>query len=222
MVKESLVYLDIFAKTREEFLQKAATLIMETHLIESEDKFYKALLKREEEITTGVGKGVAFPHACGSFVKEPFIAFFRLKNPIDYKSIDDLPVDMFFLIGTPENAEQIHLKILSRLAQNLAEPAFKQALKTCDDANLIIGTFKNIFKPMVILVYNTKEEKEEILKRFSPKINFFLYQNGNSIQPFEVHISDLAISLKKDLENHLFTKTYTLKEAIDKISLLIE
>lgn len=217
MVKECLVFLDIEVENMDEFLELTADMIFETNLIENRDEFHAALVKREQEITTGVGKGVAFPHSSGSFVKYPFVALFRLKNPIDYQSIDGRPVDLFFVIGTPTNAEKTHLKILSRLAQNFAESEFRLELRECDDADLIVRVLRRIFQPMVIVVTENEDEKLAVLRKFSPHINFFFYNNGIHIEPFEIHISDLALAINKDAENRLINGPYSLDEAINEI-----
>ncbi len=220
MVKECLVFLDVDVKDMDEFLETASNLIYKTKLIENRDEFHKALLEREKEITTGVGKGVAFPHALGKFVKYPFVALFRLKKPIDYKSIDGRPVDLFFVIGTPNNAEETHLKILSRLAQNFAEHEFRSELRECQDDDLIRRVLRRIFQPMVIVIHEKEEDKIKILKRFSPHINFFFYNKGNNIEPFEIHISDLAIAVDINPNNRLIKGPFSIDEVISEIDLI--
>lgn len=221
MVKECLVFLDVDVNNMDQFLEVASDMILATDLIENRDQFHAALVQRESEITTGVGKGIAFPHACGDFVKYPFVALFRLKSPIDYKSIDGRPVDLFFVIGTPNNAEEIHLKILSRLAQSFAETEFRLELRESNDDELIAKVLRRIFQPMVIVITDNEDDKVKILKEFSPRINFFFYQDGVKIEPFEIHISDLAVSINKDSNNRLIPNQVTVEEAIKKMQNII-
>lgn len=221
MVKDCLVYLDYEVDDMDAFLQLAADTIFETGLITNRDTFYDALVAREQEITTGVGRGVAFPHAYGQFVKYPFVILFRLKKEIDYKSIDGRPVDLFFVIGTPANSEELHLKILSRLAQNFAEGEFRQELRTESDPELIRLVLKRIFQPMVIVICDSDDVKLKILEEFSPNINFYFYQDGSKVEPFEIHIADLTMAIDIKPNNWLITEAITLEEALAKLRLLV-
>lgn len=221
MVKECLVYLDYVANDREEFLKIASDAIFQTNLIKDRNLFYDALVQRELEITTGVGKGVAFPHASGSFVKYPFIALFRLKKAIDYKSIDGRPVDLFFVIGTPTNSEEVHLKILSRLAQSFAETGFRQELRDSTNLESVSQALKTIFKPMVIIAYDELKTKEFLKEKYADQVNLFFYRDGSNIEPFEIHIADLVLAINKDPNNRLITNQVEINEAIIQIDKIL-
>lgn len=213
MVKDCLVFLDYDANNMYEFLKSASKTIFKSGLVQDSDAFYRALLAREEEITTGVGRGVAFPHAYGDFIDYPFVCLFRTKKTLDYKSIDGEPVDLFFVIGTPTNAEELHLKILSRLAQNFAQGEFREELRISEEAELIRQVLLRIFQPMVNIITNDNKIKKAILKEFSPKINFFFHENGKTVEPFEIHISDLSFAINTEPNNRLIKKVLTLEEA---------
>lgn len=213
MVKDCLVFLDYEVNDMHEFLKSAVQTIFEAGLITEAECFHKALVAREEEITTGVGRGVAFPHAYGEYINSPFVVFFRTKKPIDYKSIDGEPVDLFFVIGTPANAEELHLKILSRLAQNFAQWEFREELRVSVEPEIIQMVLKRIFQPMVNIVLKDNDIKETILKEFSPNINFFFHENGATVEPFEIHISDLTFAVETEPNNRLIKEKLTLEEA---------
>lgn len=221
MVKDCLVFLDFDVDNMHEFLNLAADTIFKTGLVTSRDAFFEALVARENEITTGVGRGVAFPHAYGNFIQDPFVVLFRLKNPIDYKSINGRPVDLFFVIGTPTDAEELHLKILSRLAQNFAQGEFREELRISQQSELIKTVLKRIFQPMVNIVVKDFAIRELILKEFSPNINFFFYRDGARIEPFEIHISDLTFAINTKTNNRLITKVFTLEEAQHELRKLL-
>mgnify|MGYP003766925485 CR=1 FL=1 len=221
MVKDCLVFLDYDANNMYEFLKSASKTIFKSGLVQDSDAFYHALLAREEQITTGVGRGVAFPHAYGDFIDHPFVCLFRVKKPLDYKSIDGEPVDLFFVIGTPSNAEELHLKILSRLAQNFAQGEFREELRVSTKAELIRQVLLRIFQPMVNIIVTDKNIKETILKEFSPYINFFFHEDGKKVEPFEIHISDLSFAIGTDSNNRLITNHFTLEEAILELTKLL-
>lgn len=120
---------------------------------------------------------------------------------------------MFFVIGTPTNAEELHLKILSRLAQNFAQGEFREELRISEEAELIRQVLLRIFQPMVNIITNDNKIKKAILKEFSPKINFFFHENGKTVEPFEIHISDLSFAINTEPNNRLIKKVLTLEEA---------
>jgi PTS system nitrogen regulatory IIA component len=99
------------------------------------DAIVTALFKREDLGSTGVGGGVAIPHARFQHVKTPFGLLARLKKPIDYDAVDGKPVDIVFLLLLPEGAggEQ-QLDALASIARKLRAPAVTAALRRARDS----------------------------------------------------------------------------------------
>jgi nitrogen PTS system EIIA component len=99
------------------------------------DGISAALLKREALGSTGVGGGVAIPHARFQHAKTPFGMLARLKKPIDYDAVDGKPVDIVFLLLLPEGAggEQ-QLDALASIARKLRAPAVTAALRRARDS----------------------------------------------------------------------------------------
>jgi PTS system nitrogen regulatory IIA component len=98
------------------------------------DRIAAELLKREELGSTGVGGGVAIPHARFAEAKAPFGMLVRLKKPIDYDAVDGKPVDIVVLLLLPEGAggEQ-QLGALATIARKLRDPAITAALRRARD-----------------------------------------------------------------------------------------
>lgn len=92
------------------------------------EAYKQAILEREEHTTTGIGDGVAIPHAKSSAVKTPAIAFGRSTEGIDYESLDGQPSHLFFMIAASEGANNEHLETLSRLSSMLIDENFRQTL----------------------------------------------------------------------------------------------
>ena len=92
------------------------------------------LTKREELGSTGVGGGVAIPHARFAEAKAPFGMLRRLKKPLDYDAVDGKPVDLVFLLLLPEGAggEQ-QLGALATIARKLRNPEIAAALRRARD-----------------------------------------------------------------------------------------
>lgn len=106
-------------------------IILNTHQvkpIEPLEEFYNAVITREKVVTTGIGMGVAIPHAKMAALKEFFIAIGILEKGVDWKSLDGHPVRLIFLIGGPDDRQTEYLKILSSLTLAIKEDQTRKAL----------------------------------------------------------------------------------------------
>lgn len=92
-----------------------------------------ALNARERLGSTGVGQGVALPHARLPGLDRLVALFWQLQRPVEYDAIDDGPVDLVFVLLVPEGAEATHLKILARVARRLREPTVRSRLREADE-----------------------------------------------------------------------------------------
>jgi len=95
---------------------------------------FEALLERERLGTTGVGQGVAIPHAKFADLDRLYGLFARLEHPIDFESIDDQPVDLLFVLLAPEDAGAEHLKALARVSRLFRNAALCEKLRASSDA----------------------------------------------------------------------------------------
>ena len=89
----------------------------------SEREIFDVLLERERLGTTGVGAGIAIPHAKIAGLERLFGFFARLERPIQFDAVDGQPVDLIFMLLAPESAGAAHLKILSRISRILRDQA---------------------------------------------------------------------------------------------------
>jgi PTS system nitrogen regulatory IIA component len=96
-----------------------------------------ALQARENLGSTGLGMGFALPHARLAVLSRHFALFVRLARPIDFASIDGLPVDLVILLLTPVNASNQHLATLAALSRPLRSEAFMQRLRQAPDATAL-------------------------------------------------------------------------------------
>lgn len=109
-----------------------------------------ALLERERLMTTGVGKGVALPHAFSPSAPETVIGYLRVEQGVDFDSVDEKPVRHIFCILGPPTAQGRHLKILARLARLLNQDAFLRALdgaKTPEDLLAVCRQSEGALQP---------------------------------------------------------------------------
>jgi PTS system nitrogen regulatory IIA component len=98
---------------------------------------FDALLERERLGTTGVGLGIAIPHAKLANIDQLYALFARLDHPVDFDAIDEQPVDLMFLLLAPEAAGADHLKALARVSRLLRNQTFCDKLRGADSAEAI-------------------------------------------------------------------------------------
>lgn len=130
-------YMDLELETTEKFatIKHLASLI-EDRLIDV-DNYVEDVKKREAISTTGIGDGVAIPHAKSSWVKKPTVVVGKSSKGIEWESLDDEPVNMVFLIAVPEGEGNEHLKILQVLAVSLMDDEFKEKIEKANDKKVI-------------------------------------------------------------------------------------
>jgi PTS system nitrogen regulatory IIA component len=96
-----------------------------------------ALLEREQEGSTGVGHGVALPHARLPGLVRMRAVFVRLETPVDFGAVDDQPVDLLFCLFAPPEAGSEHLRALARVSRLLRRPGVRQRLRQAHSADAI-------------------------------------------------------------------------------------
>ena len=113
---ESLIQFDLKATAKKEAIEELVDLASRSSMIKDRDTLLRDILAREELVTTGVGYGVAFPHAKTGSTKGIVIAFGRSDKGIDFEAMDHQPVHLLFLIAAPEDAVGAHLNVMSSLS----------------------------------------------------------------------------------------------------------
>lgn len=138
-MSEKLISLNLKAKTKDDILLELSKLIETSPNISNEgNNIYKSLVEREKLGSTGIGKGVAIPHAKTEAAKELTIAFGISKEKIDFKSMDNEGVNIFFVFASPNKDSQIYLKVLARISRLIREESFRQGLLECKSAREVI------------------------------------------------------------------------------------
>ncbi|KRT53727.1 PTS IIA-like nitrogen regulatory protein PtsN [endosymbiont of Ridgeia piscesae] len=97
----------------------------------SQDMVFDALLQRERLGSTGLGRGIALPHARMAQIKRAVGAFIQTTQGVDFDAIDNQPVDLAFAMLVPEEATEEHLQLLSKLASLFGDKAFCDRLRQC-------------------------------------------------------------------------------------------
>ena len=113
---ESLIEFNLKSNNKDGVIEELVNLAAASNMIKDRDVLLADVKEREELVTTGVGYGVAFPHAKTKSAKGIVIAFGRSKEGVDFDAMDHKPVKLFFLIAAPEDAIGAHLNVMARLS----------------------------------------------------------------------------------------------------------
>jgi PTS system nitrogen regulatory IIA component len=129
-----LLDLDVTSKKR---MFEQAGLLFENNQGVARSLVFDSLFARERLGSTGLGQGVAIPHGRIKGLKEAVGAFVRLAQPVPFDSPDGHPVKLVFLLLVPEQATELHLQILSEIAQMLSDRELREKLLTDTDASAL-------------------------------------------------------------------------------------
>lgn len=164
LLSKDTIILNLKSKTKLEVIDELIDKLDTAGKLNDREEYKKAILKREEEFSTGVGDGIAIPHAKTAAVKIPALAFGYSKEGIDYGSLDGKPAHIFFMIAGGENANNEHLETLSRLSVMLMNEDFKKKItniKTEEDLLRIIDEQESKDSKEEEIISKAKKEVEE-------------------------------------------------------------
>jgi len=126
---EDATKLELESTTKDDVLKELISLLGLDD--KSEGMLYKMLKRRENLGSTGIGRGIAIPHCRSLVVNRLRVAFGRKTNGVDFKAIDEKPVNFFFLIVAPPlEVSNQYLPVLGKIAQFSKEPDVPQRLMT--------------------------------------------------------------------------------------------
>lgn len=126
--EENLISFALKGKNKEQIINELVDLASKSKLVKDRNELYKAVVEREKLVTTGVGYGVAFPHAKTRSVKGILVVFGRSNEGVDFEAMDRKPVNLFFLIAAPEDAIGAHLNVMARLSYVMKNEKVREKL----------------------------------------------------------------------------------------------
>jgi nitrogen PTS system EIIA component len=141
LVTPDRIFLDLRAGSKRQLFQDLATAVERTGGIDH-GTVLAALIQREKLGTTGIGDGIAVPHARLAGLQTILGFFARLARPVDYDALDDEPVDLVFLIVAPEAGNADQLKALARIARLLRDPTTAARLRSESDQDSVYGVLR--------------------------------------------------------------------------------
>jgi nitrogen PTS system EIIA component len=148
LISESRVLCRCEAASKKRLLETLAGLLANGDAMLSSNRVFDRLLERERLGSTGLGQGVALPHARVPGIQAPIGAFVQLREHVAFDAIDDKPVDLAFGLLVPEATNEQHLQLLAMLAAAFDNASVRAALRTAEDEATLLALFRDrVFVP---------------------------------------------------------------------------
>lgn len=128
------ILLNAAPASKEEAIDRLVQAMAESGNLRDKERYRRQVYLREKEGTTGIGEGIAIPHGKSDAVKAPGLAAMTIKDGVDFQALDGEPVHLIFLIAAPDNRENVHLEVLSRLSVLLMREEFAKNLRLAKSA----------------------------------------------------------------------------------------
>ncbi|HFI0332861.1 TPA: fructose-specific PTS transporter subunit EIIC [Streptococcus suis] len=141
VLRKDVMLLDLQATSKEAVIDEMITSLVDKGCVTDFEVFKTGILNREAQTTTGLGDGIAMPHAKNAAVKEATVLFAKSNKGVDYASLDGQPTDLFFMIAAPEGANDTHLAALAELSKYLMKPGFADKLRSVSSPEEVIAVF---------------------------------------------------------------------------------
>ena len=133
--------MDLQATTKEGVIDEMIAGLSTNGIINDAAVYKEGIMKRESQTSTGLGDGIAMPHAKNKAVVKPAVVFAKSAAGVDYASLDGQPANLFFMIAAPEGANNVHLEVLASLSRLLINPDFTASLKKAKTPEEVQGLF---------------------------------------------------------------------------------
>ena len=140
LLKE-LMIMDLQGTTKEGVIDEMISGLSANGIINDAAVYKEGIMKRESQTSTGLGDGIAMPHAKNKAVVKPAVVFAKSAAGVDYASLDGQPAHLFFMIAAPEGANNVHLEVLASLSRLLINPDFTASLKKAQTPEEVQGLF---------------------------------------------------------------------------------
>ena len=175
-------------------------------------QFKEAIHNRESQSTTGIGEGIAIPHAKVASVTSPAIAFGKSKEGVDYQSLDGQPAHLFFMIAAPEGGAQTHLDALAKLSGILMDDTVRENLLQANSKEEILRIIDDADDEA------TKEEEKEAQKQEDEaQATTGASANDNANEPYVLAVTACPTGIA-----HTYMARDALKKQAEKMGVKIK
>ena len=145
LLQKNLMIMDLQATDKQSAIEEMVQRLYDEKIISNIEEFKAGILAREAQTSTGLGDGVAMPHAKNAAVLQPAVLFAKSPQGLDYEALDGQPTSLFFMIAAPEGANDTHLQALAALSGRLIDADFLTKLnqaQTPDDVQMLFAEEK--------------------------------------------------------------------------------
>jgi fructose PTS system EIIBC or EIIC component len=139
LLTKDTITLDLQSKNKENVIPELVDILDKAGRLNDKEEYKRAIFAREQQSTTGIGDGIAIPHAKTNAVKHPAIVFGRSKSGVDYEALDGQPSFLFFMIAATEGANNTHLEALSKLSTILMKQEAREQLLSASTADEVLA-----------------------------------------------------------------------------------
>ena len=143
-LQPELIFLNVSLSDKDASLRFISDAFLQSGIVENTDNLYNGIKKREELMSTGIGGGIGIPHTACSDAKNAAILLIRLEHPIDFDSLDALPVDIIIAIVVPENKTALHLQMLAGISRLCRHENFLNTLRRAKDSQSLLDEIREI------------------------------------------------------------------------------
>jgi len=142
LLSEDRIHVNLPATSREDVIHVMVQLLEGHPAVADLEQVREDVIERERMMSTGVGKGLALPHAKTSGVSETIGCFAITARPIDFDAMDGKPVELVFMLAGPEAARSQHIKILSHISRLMNRDPLRKRIRNCSSAAEVLSLFK--------------------------------------------------------------------------------
>lgn len=142
-LRADAICLDLESQSKEALFQAALKLLHDKGYVSDPDQVFKDLQVREKIMSTGIGLGVAIPHAQSEGVPETHLSLWRPVSPVEFDAMDEQPVDLVFMILGPWGIGNEHVKILAKISRLLHGSNFRDRLRKAGSVEDVISAIQD-------------------------------------------------------------------------------
>lgn len=201
--------------SKKEAIDRLVNLMDSTGNLKDKEEYKKAVVAREELSTTGIGRGVAIPHAKTVAVKKAALSAMVIKSGIDYDSLDGKPSKLFFMIAAPEGENNLHMEVLARLCTILMEEEFKNTLINAKDKEEFVKLIEDKENEK-IAEENKNEQKCKYRVLAVTACPTGIAHTFMAAESLENKAKEMGISIKVETNGATGAKNVLTKEEIEK------
>ena len=142
-LKADAICLDLESSSKQALFQAALKHLQSKGYVSDPEQVYEDLQIRERIMSTGIGLGVAIPHAQSEGVPETHLSLWRPAHPVEFDAMDDQPVDLIFMILGPWGIGNEHVKILAKISRLLHGSNFRERLRKAASVDEVLKTIRD-------------------------------------------------------------------------------